>query len=70
MEEEDGKLEGQLRVIWNNGTSSRYFEVCRDIFGDREATVVCKELGYDKGEAGDSSDEGKLNLIMLGYLSL
>ena len=53
--------EGRVEIYWNNQWST----VCDDIWDDNDATVICKQLGYNRGSARVSAYFGEGSGLIL-----
>ena len=53
--------EGRVEIYWNN----QWPTVCDDYWGNNEATVLCKQLGYIGGSARKSAYFGEGSGLIL-----
>ena len=53
--------EGRVEIYWNN----QWCTVCDDLWDDNDATVICKQLGYNRGSARVSAYFGEGSGLIL-----
>ena len=53
--------EGRVEIYWNN----QWCTVCDDLWDDNDATVICKQLGYNRGSARGSAYFGEGSGLIL-----
>ena len=53
--------EGRVEIYWNN----QWCTVCDDLWDDKDATVICKQLGYSRGSTKVSAYFGEGSGLIL-----